>query len=73
MIAHRRAPHRRLGADHRPVGRGVAEPAFVLAVWNPLVLLYLTGGADNDALMLGLLVAGWVVATSRTGRRYPPG
>ncbi|HEY3810340.1 MAG TPA: polyprenol phosphomannose-dependent alpha 1,6 mannosyltransferase MptB, partial [Acidimicrobiales bacterium] len=33
-------------------------PAFVLAVLNPLVLLYLIGGAHNDALMLGLLVAG---------------
>jgi hypothetical protein len=45
---------------------GVApSPAFVLAVLNPLVLLYLIGGAHNDALMLGLLVAGVAVATAR--------
>jgi hypothetical protein len=45
---------------------GVApSPAFVLAVLNPLVLLYLVGGAHNDALMLGLLVAGVAMATAR--------
>ena len=32
--------------------------ALALAVLNPLVLLVLLGGAHNDALMLGLLVAG---------------
>jgi alpha-1,6-mannosyltransferase len=37
--------------------------AFVLAVLNPLVLLYLIGGLHNDALMLGLLLAG--IALSR--------
>jgi hypothetical protein len=42
-----------------------ASPAFVLAVLNPLVLLYLVGGAHNDALMLGLLVAGVALATAR--------
>jgi hypothetical protein len=42
-----------------------ASPAFVLAVLNPLVLLYLVGGAHNDALMLGLLVAGVALATVR--------
>ena len=38
-------------------------PAFVLAVLNPLVLLTLVAGAHNDALMLGLLVAGIALAT----------
>jgi hypothetical protein len=36
--------------------------AFILAVLNPMVLLYLVGGAHNDALMLGLLVAGVAVS-----------
>jgi hypothetical protein len=36
--------------------------AFALAALNPLVLLYLVGGAHNDALMLGLLVAALAVA-----------
>ena len=36
--------------------------ALALAVLNPLVLLVLLGGAHNDALMLGLLVAGCAVA-----------
>jgi hypothetical protein len=45
----------------RSVGRDEA-PAFALAVLNPLVLLVLLGGAHNDALMLGLLVAGCAVA-----------
>jgi hypothetical protein len=36
--------------------------AFTLAVLNPLVLLVLLGGAHNDALMLGLLVAGCALA-----------
>jgi len=52
-----------------PLARSVgADPgrAFALAVLNPLVLLYLVGGAHNDAVMLGLLVAG--VAA---GRRWP--
>lgn len=40
--------------------------AFVLAALNPLVLLHLVGGAHNDALMLGLLVAGYALA--RRGR-----
>jgi alpha-1,6-mannosyltransferase len=38
--------------------------AFALAVLNPLVLLVLLGGAHNDALMLGLLVAGCALARS---------
>ncbi|HVX21724.1 MAG TPA: polyprenol phosphomannose-dependent alpha 1,6 mannosyltransferase MptB [Acidimicrobiales bacterium] len=52
-----------------PLARSVGgDPgrAFALAACNPLVLLYLVGGAHNDALMLGLLVAGVAV-----GRRYP--
>ncbi len=36
--------------------------ALAVAVLNPLVLLELLGGAHNDALMLGLLVAGCAVA-----------
>jgi alpha-1,6-mannosyltransferase len=38
--------------------------AFALAVLNPLILLHLIAGAHNDALMLGLLVAGLVFARS---------
>jgi hypothetical protein len=40
--------------------------AFTLAVLNPITLLHLLGGAHNDALMLGLLVAG--VALAKRGR-----
>jgi len=36
--------------------------AFALAVLNPLVLLCFVGGLHNDALMLGLLVAGLALA-----------
>ncbi|HEX3842434.1 MAG TPA: polyprenol phosphomannose-dependent alpha 1,6 mannosyltransferase MptB [Acidimicrobiales bacterium] len=43
------------------VGRS-GTVAFALAVLNPLVLLVLLGGAHNDALMLGLLVAGCALA-----------
>jgi alpha-1,6-mannosyltransferase len=39
--------------------------ALGLAVLNPLVLLVLLGGAHNDALMLGLLVAGCAMARRR--------
>jgi alpha-1,6-mannosyltransferase len=45
----------------RSVGRDPTV-AFALAVLNPLVLLVLLGGAHNDALMLGLLVAGCALA-----------
>jgi alpha-1,6-mannosyltransferase len=45
----------------RSVGRDPVV-ALALAVLNPLVLLVLLGGAHNDALMLGLLVAGCAVA-----------
>ena len=40
--------------------------AFALAVLNPITLLHLIGGAHNDALMLGLLVAG--IAVAKRGR-----
>jgi hypothetical protein len=40
--------------------------AFSLGVLNPLVLLFLIGSGHNDALMIGLLVAGLSVA--RRGR-----
>ncbi len=36
--------------------------AFVLAVLNPLVYLHLIGGGHNDALMLGLMIAGLALA-----------
>ena len=36
--------------------------AFSLGVLNPLVLLFLVGSGHNDALMIGLLVAGLFVA-----------
>ena len=39
-----------------------AAPAVVLALGSPLVLTTLVGGAHNDALMLGLLLAGLAVA-----------
>jgi alpha-1,6-mannosyltransferase len=40
-------------------------PAFVLAVLNPLTLLALVGGAHNDAIMVGLLLAGITAAKYR--------
>ena len=40
-------------------------PAFVLAVLNPLTLLALVGGAHNDAIMVGLLLAGVTAARAR--------
>jgi alpha-1,6-mannosyltransferase len=45
----------------RSVGRDPAT-ALTLAVLNPLVLLVLLGGAHNDALMLGLVIAGCAAA-----------
>ncbi len=39
-------------------------PAFVLAVLNPLTLLALVGGAHNDSIMVGLLLAGITAARS---------
>jgi alpha-1,6-mannosyltransferase len=47
----------------RSFGRDPA-PAFVLAVLNPLTLLALVGGAHNDAIMVGLLLAGVTAARS---------
>ncbi len=47
----------------RSFGRD-AGPAFVLAVLNPLTLLALVGGAHNDAIMVGLLLAGITAARS---------
>ncbi|AGZ42212.1 hypothetical protein AFR_19700 [Actinoplanes friuliensis DSM 7358] len=41
------------------------EPVFRLVVLNPLVLIHLVGGAHNDALMVGLLVAGLAAALRR--------
>jgi alpha-1,6-mannosyltransferase len=42
---------------------GVPESlAWWLGLLNPLVLVHLVGGAHNDALMLGLLVAGLALA-----------
>ncbi len=38
---------------------------FTLAVLNPVVILYLIGSAHNDALMLGLLVAGVTAAKEK--------
>ncbi len=38
---------------------------YTLAVLNPLVLLTLVGGAHNDAIMVGLLVAGVTAARLR--------
>ncbi len=40
-------------------------PAFVLAVLNPLTLLALVGGAHNDAIMVGLVLAGVTAARAR--------
>jgi alpha-1,6-mannosyltransferase len=41
-----------------------ASRALWLGLANPLVLLHLVGGAHNDAMMVGLLVAGLAVAVS---------
>jgi len=48
---------RSFGKDHGAV--------YVMAVLNPLVTLTLVGAAHNDALMLGLLVAGVTAARYR--------
>jgi alpha-1,6-mannosyltransferase len=45
----------------RAYGRDPAS-AFVLAVLNPLTLLALIGGVHNDAIMVGLLLAGITAA-----------
>ena len=51
----------------RSLGRDPSE-AFALAVLNPVTMLHLVGGAHNDALMVGLLVAGITAARRRTAR-----
>jgi len=48
----------------RSLGRDPSE-AFALAVLNPVTMLHLVGGAHNDALMVGLLVAGITAARLR--------
>ncbi|SCG38793.1 alpha-1,6-mannosyltransferase [Micromonospora halophytica] len=49
-----------------PVGR-----ALWLALASPLVGVHLVSGAHNDALMVGLLIAGLAVVASRPGRFWP--
>jgi alpha-1,6-mannosyltransferase len=48
----------------RAYGRD-AGTAFTIALLNPLTLLALIGGAHNDALMVGLLLAGVTAAKQR--------
>jgi hypothetical protein len=48
----------------RSYGRDGAK-AFVLVALNPLVLLHLVAGAHNDAMMMGLLVAGLALAREK--------
>ncbi len=48
----------------RSFGRDPGE-TFVFAVMNPIVLVHLIGGEHNDALMLGLMVAGLALARER--------
>ncbi|TDB78000.1 DUF2029 domain-containing protein [Micromonospora sp. KC721] len=45
--------------------------ALWLALASPLVGVHLVSGAHNDALMVGLLVAGLAVVVSRPGRFWP--
>ena len=49
-----------------------ADPrlALWLGVLNPLVLVHFVAGGHNDALMLGLLVAGLTVAVEATEERW---
>nr|WP_230415368.1 polyprenol phosphomannose-dependent alpha 1,6 mannosyltransferase MptB [Micromonospora tarapacensis] len=49
-----------------PVGR-----ALWLALASPLVGVHLVSGVHNDALMIGLMVAGLAVVVSRPGRPWP--
>jgi len=51
----------------RSMGRDAAY-VFTLALLNPVTILHLVGGAHNDALMLGLLLAGLAVA--KRGRPF---
>ncbi|MFY1624274.1 polyprenol phosphomannose-dependent alpha 1,6 mannosyltransferase MptB [Micromonospora sp. WMMD735] len=51
---------------------GVPVPrALWLALASPLVGVHLVSGAHNDALMIGLLVAGLAVVAANPGRRWP--
>ena len=49
----------------RSLKRDPAE-IFALAILNPVTVFHLVGGSHNDAIMLGLLVAG--IAIARKGR-----
>ena len=64
----RHCPDRLLHPQVGPVVRRDPGPAFVLAVLNPLTLLALVGGAHNDAIMVGLLLAGVTAARVRPPR-----
>ncbi len=57
-----------LPALARAAGKDPARAVW-LGVCNPLVLFHFIGGGHNDALMIGLIVAGLAVAT--TGARRP--
>src|SRR5258708_14747284 len=57
-----------LPALARAAGKDPARAVW-LGVLNPLVLFHFIGGGHNDALMIGLIVAGLAVAT--TGARRP--
>ena len=63
-VAGRRA-HRLLHPEAGPGLRARSGPAFTLASLNPLTLLALIGGAHNDAIMVGLLLAGVTAAKYR--------
>jgi hypothetical protein len=57
-----------LPALAKSVGKDPARAVW-LGVCNPLVLFHFVAGGHNDALMIGLIVAGLAVAT--TGARRP--
>ena len=42
-----------------------AAPALWLGVLNPLVIMHVVSGAHNDALMIGLIVMGFALASER--------
>ena len=68
----RRARVARVGAAPRLARRVGADPDR--ALWwgaaNPLVLFHVVGGAHNDGLMVGLMLAGLEIGLG--GRRRPP-
>lgn len=47
--------------------------AFWLGAANPLVLWHLISGSHNEALMIGLMLAGFEIAMLRLRRHHPPG